>query len=102
MGVLGISYYDPYSGIIITNDCIDVTHGHWPFDMNQKFSRGIKKFRVTGIDWEPHKDKLIKRFIFDYVDKDENGEEFKTGESFRIDAIQVLKSLKEGRTKFSL
>lgn len=102
MAILNISYYDSYSGIIITDDCIDVTHGDWPFDMNQKFSRGIKKFRVTGIEWGPSKDKLIKKFIFDYIEKDEKGEEFKTGESFRIDAVQVLKSLKEGRTKFSL
>lgn len=102
MAILGISYYDPYHGIIISENCIDVTHGDWPFDMNQKFARGIRKFRVTGLTWLPHKDKLIEKFIFDYIEKDENGEEFKTGESFRVESTQVLKSLKEGRTKFSL
>lgn len=102
MTILGISYYDPYHGIIITENCIDVTHGHWPFDMNQKFVREGKKFRVTGINWLPHKDKLIEKFIFDYIGKDENGKEILTGESFRVNSVKVLESIKQGRTKFSL
>lgn len=98
MAILGIDYYDPYHGIIITNDCIDVTHGHYPFDMQQKFKRGKEKFKVIDIIWQPCKEKLIQRFVFETIPDDIN----ESSKQFDIAAVQVLKSLKEGRTKFSL
>lgn len=98
MSILGISFYNVYSGIIITEDCIDVTHGHYPFDMGQKFKRGKERFKVIDIEWEPHKDKLIKRFVFEGIPEDIN----ETPKQFSIASVQVLKSIHEGRTKFSL
>ena len=102
MIILGISNYDVYSGIIITENCIDVTHGDWPFDLHQKFTREYKGFRVTGIEWEPHKDKLIKKFIIDFIANDSELGEVYTGETKKVDSVQFLKSIHEGRTKFSL
>ena len=96
--ILNISYYNVYNGIITIHNCIDVTAGHYPFDMQQKFKRGKEKFKVVDIVWLPHKDKLIDRFIFEYIPDDINEEP----KRFDINAIQVLESIKQGRTKFSL
>jgi hypothetical protein len=96
--ILDISYYDVYDGIIIIHDCIDVTAGHYPFDMNQKFRRGKEKFKVVDIIWLPHKDRLINRFVFETIPDDINEDP----KRFDISAVQVLESIKQGRTKFSL
>ena len=96
--ILGISYYDVYNGIIIIHNCIDVTAGHYPFDIGQKFKRGKEKFKAVDIIWLPHKDKLIDRFMFETIPTDINEDP----KRFDIQSVQVLKSIKEGRTKFSL
>ena len=94
--ILGISYYDVYYGIEIQNDMINVTTGQYPFDLNQKFFNAGVKLIATDFVFNrsfTHSDKLITHVIF---------KEIISGKRKMISILQVLESIKQGRTKFSL
>ncbi len=92
--ILDISYYDPYHGIEIEGNGINVETGHYPFDLQQKFMRGQMKFRAVEFKFAPVKEKIVTDVTFETIREPK--------ERFNIPILRVLESIKQGRTKFSL
>lgn len=94
--ILNISYYDVYSGIEIEGESINVRDGLYPFIDGQKFlNKGTKL--------------IVEKFVFDYSKSFKNHfithvvfKDIKSGTTKTIKILDVLKSIHEGRTKFSL
>lgn len=97
MTVLGISYYDPYSGIEIEGEHINVTTGHYPFIEGQKLLNKKTKLIVQEFVYLKTPPHTPCKYVTDVIFK-----EIISGNIKTIPILQVLKSLKEGRTKFSL
>lgn len=94
-----ISHFDIYNGIEIDPIGINVSKGDFPFPEGQKFLRGTKKFKAVEFDfehgrWVLDNEKIITHVTFETIQH--------PVERFKVPIPQVLDSIKQGRTKFSL
>jgi hypothetical protein len=87
-----IDKYDPYYKIIIQDEGINVTHGDYPCDLNQRFKRldGVI-IQLKDWEWYPTQEKVISGVVM---------VELATGKKGIASILYFLESLKNGRLKF--
>ena len=97
MGILGIDFYDPYHGIVIEGDNIDVATGHYPCDEGQKFytiDKGKKIiYKLIKFEYYPCRDKLVSHVVMLNV---------KTNIERKDGILYFLECLKNKRLRFYL
>lgn len=89
-----IDTYDPFSGIVMEGtDMINVTHGHYPCDLNQRFKRAADGAIIQLKDWEWHP--VVEKVISGVVMV-----EMESGKQGKANILYFLNKLKTRELKF--
>lgn len=87
-----IDLYDPYSGIEIQPEGINVTHGLYPCDLGQRFKRPDGTIiQLKDWEWYPTREKVISGVVM---------VEAKTGKEGKASILYFLEALKTKRLRF--